>query len=93
MSKGGDLLEPLINMGNWQSPHGKNNAGNSVANQSYNFGGIPFRALAAVAGFPSVCGSVAYRLWGDRDTIVVPPELKNAYTGGLKNRVETFLNE
>ena len=93
MSKGGDLLEHLINVGNWQSPHGKNNAGNSVANQSYNFGGMPLRALASLAGFRSVNGSVAYVLWGSRDTIVVPQELKDAYAGGLKNRVNAVLKK
>ena len=46
-----------------------------------------------MAGFRSVNGSVAYVLYGSRDTIVVPPVLKDAYAGGLKKRVETFLDE
>ena len=95
MEKGSDLVYHLILLGNWATggDHDKHNTGASVANQSYNFGGIPLRALAAVAGFRSVNGSVAYVLYGSRDTIVVPPVLKDAYAGGLKKRVETFLDK
>ncbi len=95
IEKGSDLVYYLMLLGNWVTggDHDKHNTGDSVMNQSYNFGGIPLRALASLAGFRSVNGSVAYVLWGSRDTIVVPPELKNAYAGGLKNRVQTFLND
>ena len=43
-----------------------------LVSQSYNYGGMTFHAHAAVAGFDSVNGTVAYQLHGYRDMITVP---------------------
>ena len=92
MYKGPDLKDYFVELGIW-STHGKHSTGANATSQSYNYGGIPFRAYAALAGFRSVNGIVAYELSSYRDTIVAPPVLKNAYAGRLKNHIETLLHK